>query len=121
MPKTFYKLGLVIAIVPLVISLVIFPFLPGTIPTHFWGGDPNTWSDKWSASGIAALFMIPVLSLVIFGLLYGLAPILREAAKAGDPTLRTFSKKKWEIFVLFTAAFIAAVHIWCIGLLLSNV
>ena len=117
MSRVFYRLGLVIALIPFLASIVIFLFLPETIPTHFSGADPDAWSDKWSVVGIMSLFTIPLLSLIMFGLLHRIAPGLYKIAKETDQTL---DPKHWEITVLIIVTFLLMCQVLIIDLTLSN-
>ena len=75
MPGTLPRIGLIIAFIPLAISLIVFPFLPEVIPVHFMGSSAS-WSDKWGAVGIMALFFLPLLSLTMCGLFYLATPTM---------------------------------------------
>ncbi|MDR2699198.1 MAG: DUF1648 domain-containing protein [Candidatus Methanoplasma sp.] len=119
MPQTLHKIGLIIAFIPLAISLVVFPLLPDTIPTHFSSGTPDAWSDKWGAFGITALFALPLMSLVMCGILYRTAPSwYRIAGEAGQAFK---NPKHMEMIIPSVAALILIMHIMTVCLLLNNV
>jgi uncharacterized membrane protein len=112
--ETLQKLAFGITFAPLVVSLIVFPFLPETVPTHFgFGGDPDTWSSKWSAVTIVALFWLPVMSFFVYGFLWA----VRDVPTSQDKMLRPSTH---AIIRLSTAAFMLIVHVLIIGLILSN-
>jgi uncharacterized membrane protein len=118
MSKVIYKLGLIVAFAPLVVSFAVFPFLPETIPTHFTGATQDAWSGKWSTIGIMALFMLPVISLVLYGFLYLLDPTTHRIAYANG---KPIDPKHWAILLLSVAVALLIIHIWIVGLMLSNI
>jgi hypothetical protein len=118
MSKTLYRLGLAVAFTPLVTSLVILPFLPETIPAYFMGTTPDAWSSKWSALGIITLFVLPLVSLIVYGLLRLLALALRGVPISQG---RPMTSKHWGAVILFVAILFLIVHLLIIGLLLSNI
>jgi len=112
MQKILYKLGSIIAFAPLVLSLIIFPFLPETIPTHFGlGGQPDAWSDKWALAGLGTFFLLPLVSLAVFGFL--------SCGWAKD-TYKTLSPKLWEAVVLSVAIILLVCWAWIMVLTLTN-
>ena len=112
-------MNIIIASIPLIASLIIFPFLPETIPHHFGsGGEPDAWAGKWSAYGILGLFLLPVISLVMFYLLNRLAPLMQEIAK---DTGQNVSPNLGGYIVLLTVSIFLAAHIWILSLVLSNI
>jgi len=112
MSKILYRLNLVIASAPLVLTLIIFPFLPEMIPTN----GVKTWSSKYSVTGIAALFLIPLVSLVVFRLMYWFAPMVYE----GAVNKQFYTPKRYGIIVL--SVMLLMVLFWTIPLaiIISN-
>ncbi|MDR1404949.1 MAG: SdpI family protein [Candidatus Methanoplasma sp.] len=60
---------LAVSLIPLFVAFILFPFLPETIPIHFSVGAPDSWSSKSGAAGIIALFLLPLISPVLCGVL----------------------------------------------------
>jgi len=118
MSEALYKLALITMFVPLVISLILFPFLPEIIPTHFTGVTPDAWSKKWSVTAIMGLFMIPLISIIMCGLLYRGAPFVYQLAKDNDQTLKP---RTWAIIILIFAVVFLIAQLWIVGLIISNI
>lgn len=120
MSKVILRSGLIIAFIPLVITLIMFSFLPETIPTHFTGATPDAWSDKGSALGIMSLFAIPLVSILICSSLYFALPgICRTAEKTSGQTIK--NPKYIEMIVPFTAVILLIGFIVTASLLLTNI
>lgn len=117
-PATLSKIGLVIASIPLVAMLFLFASFPETIPTHF-SGSIVTWSDKWSATGVIASFLLPVLSLIICGLLYYWLPSMYRMAKEMNTAPK--NPKNMELLVPSIAIIFLITQIYIIALTLANI
>ena len=113
------KVGLVIAVIPLLSMLVIFPFLPEMIPTHFgFALSPDTFSSKWSAIGITALFLIPLSSIVSFIILYYAVPgLIRITEEDDHPPI---NPKHLELIIPIAATCFLIAYVVSTCLLLNN-
>jgi hypothetical protein len=116
MSDTFYKVNMVIAFIPLIVSLIVFPFLPEMFPTRY--SPTAVWSYKWSSNGIMALFFLPALSLVFFWILYRAGPIMYGMGMNNGKPL---TSKHWGTVVLFTIGVFLMVHMWYIGSVLLSI
>jgi uncharacterized membrane protein len=65
--KDMPKLPLVLIAVMFVAGAVLYPSLPATIPTH-WG--PSGTPDAWSAKSYPSVFATPMISVVLYVLLW---------------------------------------------------
>jgi uncharacterized membrane protein len=120
---TLSKIGLVIAFIPLVISLCVFPFLPESIPVHFAPSAPNAWADKWSGAGITAMFILPLMSIILCGILYRVTPALNRMSKEikGEIYNKKLTERTLEIIVPLIATVLLIAHIGIIGLILNSI
>ncbi|MCL2608147.1 MAG: hypothetical protein FWD92_06320 [Methanomassiliicoccaceae archaeon] len=119
--RGLYKVNMVIAFIPIVGALMIFPFLPEMIPTRFSGpgdGPFPIWSNKWSVTGLMSSFFLPLMTLFLFKIMYWFAPIAYEAAEGTDKPL---DPKHVEFTVLFTVIFMLIVWVWLRSLTLSHI
>ena len=94
-------LPLIFVIFPLLISLYLYPQLPPTLATH-WGidGQVNGYSSK-----AVALFMIPVISFILF-LLFRFLP-------STDPYRKNFAQFKghFETFIFIILGFLFYIYL----------
>ena len=63
----YYLLGMLLTAAVLVATLVVYPHLPGSVPTH-WNmrGEPNAYSPKWTLFLIGPGFMAGMMLLMHF-------------------------------------------------------
>ena len=109
-------MGLIVAFFPLLISLIVFPILPDSIPTHFFG--QITWSDKLSAAGIMAIFFLPVMTILMCLVLYRVNPWMKNYVKA---TEQKTDPKYIDMILPLIAFSLLCIHIILICLIFSNV
>jgi len=119
MSKALYRLGLIIAFIPLVLSQIIFSFLPETIPIHFsLTADPDAWSPKWSFTAIGGIFTLPIISIVMFKIFSYITPSICKMAEYEGQDL---DPKHWWIFVVLMAIFMLIAQLWILVSILLNV
>ncbi|MCL2890262.1 MAG: hypothetical protein FWF40_00010 [Methanomassiliicoccaceae archaeon] len=116
MQDALYRVNMIIAFVPLAVSLIVFPFLPEMFITRF--SPEEIWSGKWSSNGIMALFFLPALSLVFFWIFYRAGPIMYGMGMNNGKPL---TSKHWGTVVLFTIGILLMVHMWYIGSVLLSI
>jgi len=116
MPYAFYKVSVIVAFIPLAVSLIVFPFLPEMFPTR--SSPSEVWSYKWSANGIFAMFFVPSFSLFFFQIFRWLAPIMYEVGMNNGKPL---TPKQWGAIVMFMLGTFMIIHMWYIGSVLSKI
>jgi uncharacterized membrane protein len=121
MSKALYKWGLIVALVPLAVSLIMFPFLPEMVPTRFsgtGGGPYPIWSSKWSMTGIMASFLLPLVTLFLFAFMRLIGPIIDESAKDRN---KNANPNQGAIAALSVTAFMIIIWLWLLSLKLPHI
>lgn len=98
--KDMPKLPLVLIAVMFAAGAVLYPSLPAVIPTH-WG--PSGAADAWSHKSFLSVFLMPLVSLALYGLLW-VVPLF-------DPKRANLirSKKAYGVILDATTALMLAV------------
>ena len=119
--KTISKIGFLIVLVTFIVAICVFATLPDTIPTHFTSGDPNAWAEKWSAFGIMAFFIIPLVSLIMCLSFYYGGPGMLRYVEGTKPSKHGKDHIYIELLVPMIAVIMLIAQIIIIGLVLANI
>jgi uncharacterized membrane protein len=119
--KTWHKVGLsiagVLAIVSIVLAVYYWAKLPGLIPTHFgFNGQPDAWNNK----SVFYVFLIPVLQVILF---VGFVFLYYKPQYSDMPTtlwLMTLEKNKKEHAFSLIRTMIVGISLW-IGVLFTYI
>ena len=57
--KTHYIVLLIFAVIPLIMTLIMFPSVPDPMPAQFFGGEVTRWGSSYE------VFLLPVIAAVI--------------------------------------------------------